>query len=151
MTTRPPTIAEVASAVRQLRQGLRLNQVELAPELGVSQPTLSAIETGRSWPTVTFLRALHKRLPSVLQTSPAAEIVRTAVDHVPPVRSQTTDKPLVKVVVVLPPNAPQTAEMIEALSHLSLAEVCTLGDAEMAWFIRSYFTSSPVDASGISD
>jgi transcriptional regulator with XRE-family HTH domain len=51
--------------LRQLRQAVGINQTELAAVTGISQVTISRLETGRRRPTLSQLQ----RLADVLRTS----------------------------------------------------------------------------------
>lgn len=142
MTDLPPPAAHVvAAAVRRARQAFGLTQIETAAILGISQPALSAVETGRAWPTAAALHTLHVRLSETGAAPDVAAVLLDAAAHVPPVRTRAFPR-AVKVAVALPPKAPRTAEMIKALSRLSPSETWALDDEAMGQFVRAYFECS---------
>lgn len=72
------------SEVRRIRESAGLSQAELAQRVGLSQPNISAYESGARNPskeTVRRIRSAGRRRPSVVLAEHRGDIRRLAAEH----------------------------------------------------------------------
>lgn len=107
MSSPPPV--ELAATLRRLREDAGLSGMEAARRAGLSQPTLSRLETGHRVPTADEINALCRTYKA-----PAAER-RALIALVKDLKAETTSS---RIVLHNPPKMQERIRRIEVSSHL---------------------------------